>query len=126
MVYSHTDIISTLNHVSSVFSAPTAAPMSVEVAVFNSSALSISWRPPPITQQNGIIQGYSVHLLEDITGNEMVIDTGGSHTEIFITSLHPHYVYNLRVAAQTVDVGPYSAPTVIQMDEDSTFCNSLQ
>ena len=126
MVYTHTDRISTLNHVSFVSSVPTATPMSVEVAVFNSSALSISWRPPPISQQNGIIQGYTVHLLEDITGNERVIDTGGPHTEIFITSLHPHYVYNLRVAAQTIDVGPYSTPTVIQMDEDSMFCNSFQ
>ncbi|CAI8041621.1 Tyrosine-protein phosphatase Lar [Geodia barretti] len=97
---------------------PTAPPVSIEVTLFNSSALSIGWRPPSAGQQNGIIEGYTVRLVEVITGNERVIDTGGPHTEVFVTSLHPHYVYELSVAAQTVGVGPYSSPTVIQMDED--------
>jgi hypothetical protein len=97
---------------------PTAPPLSIEVTLFNSSALSIGWRPPSAGQQNGIIEGYTVRLVEVITGNERVIDTGGPNTEVFVTSLHPHYVYELSVAAQTVGIGPYSSPTAIQMDED--------
>jgi receptor-type tyrosine-protein phosphatase Q len=98
--------------------APSAAPTSVRATVFNSSALSINWTPPPPDKQNGIITGYIIRLLEIITGDERLLQTGGPHTEIFITSLHPHYVYEFTVAAQTVGTGPLSPPNVIQMDED--------
>lgn len=84
--------------------------------MFNSSSLSISWRPPPFDKQNGIIVGYIIRLLEN--DNELVVETDGPQTEIFVTSLHPHYIYQFTVAAQTVDIGPYSYPNTIQMDED--------
>ena len=86
--------------------------------VFNSSALSVNWRPPFINQQNGIIVGYSVHLLELATDSVYIFEVGGTLTELFITSLHPYYVYELTVAAKTVDIGPFSPPTSVQMDED--------
>ena len=107
------------------FPVPTASPVLIEVTLFNSSALSISWRSPPAGQQNGIISGYTVRLLELITGNERVIDTNEPHTEVFVTSLHPYYVYELSVAAQTVGIGPFSSPTMIQMDEDSMLCDCI-
>ena len=99
-----------------LLSAPSAPPATVVATVFNSSALSISWRPPPFSQQNGIIVGYTIRLREN--SNERVIETDGPHTEIFITSLHPHYVYEFTVAAETVGIGPYSPLDTIQMDED--------
>ena len=97
--------------------APTAPPTSVEATVFNSSSLSISWRPPPFNNQNGIIVGYVIHLLEIVTGNNHTINTNGLHTETFITSLHPYYTYQFTVAAQTVDIGPFSPIGVVQTDE---------
>ena len=96
--------------------APTAPPLSVEATVFNSSSLSISWRPPPFDKQNGIIVRYIIRLLEN--DNELVVETYGPQTEIFITSLHPHYIYQFTVAAETVEIGPYSSTDTIQMDED--------
>ena len=89
--------------------------------MFNSSALSIKWRPPPFEHQNGIIVGYTIRLLENVTENIYVTETDGPHTEIFITSLHPYYIYEFTVAAKTVYAGPYSAPDLIQMDEDGEF-----
>ena len=71
-----------------------------------------------MSRQNGIIVGYVVRVLETVTGSERDIEIDGSHTEIFVTLLHPHYVYELRVVARTVSVGPYSPANVVQMHED--------
>ena len=70
-------------------------------------------------QQNGIIVGYSVHLLEIATGTERDVEISGPQTDVFITQLHPHYVYQLSVAALTVSIGPYSPVNIVQMAEDS-------
>ena len=100
------------------FTAPTAPPRDIEGTVFNSSALSISWRPPPFNSQNGIIVGYTIRLLERVTSNVRTIETDGPNTEIFVTSLHPYYAYEFTVAAQTVAVGPFSPIGTIRTDED--------
>lgn len=104
-----------------IFAAPTAPPLSVEASVFNSSAVSLSWRPPSLNSQNGIIVKYIIRLLERATENIHNITTNGPHTEIFITSLHPHYLYEFSVAAQTVDIGPYSSASIVKTDEDSKY-----
>ena len=88
------------------------------MTVFNSSALSVSWRPPSLDHQNGIIVGYIIRMLERVTDNVHITETDRPHMEIFIASLHPYYTYELSVAAQTVDVGPFSHTSIVQMDED--------
>ena len=104
-----------------IFVAPTAPPLSVEASVFNSSAVSLRWRPPSLNSQNGIIVKYTIRLLERATENTHIINTDGPHTEMFITSLHPHYIYEFSVAAQTVDIGPFSSASIVQTDEDSKY-----
>ena len=100
------------------YPAPSAPPRDVIGTVFNSSALSITWRPPSFDSQNGIIVGYTVYVLEVATNNNRTIETQGSLTEVFITSLHPYYIYEFSIAAQTVGIGPYSSRNRVQTDED--------
>lgn len=104
-----------------IFTAPTAPTLSVEASVFNSSAVSLSWRPPSVDSQNGIIVNYTIRLLERATENIHIINTDGPHTEIFVTSLHPHYIYEFTVAAQTVDIGPFSSASIVKTNEDSKY-----
>lgn len=59
-----------------------------------------------------------IHLLEIATDNVFIYEADGIQTELFVTSLHPHYVYEITVAAKTVEFGPYSSPTSVQMDQD--------
>ena len=99
-------------------SAPSAPPQNVVGTVFNSSALSISWRPPPFGSQNGVIVGYTISILELVTSNLRTVETDGPHTEIFITSLHPYYLYEFTVAAQTVAIGQFSSRSTVRTDED--------
>lgn len=52
-----------------VFAAPDAPPQQVTVATVgshNSTSISVSWDPPPLDEQNGIIQQYTVELTSAI------------------------------------------------------------
>lgn len=40
--------------------APTLPPDNVQCSVLNAQSLDISWEPPLLSGQNGIIQGYKV------------------------------------------------------------------
>ena len=106
--------------------APTSPPQDIEGVVFNSSALSIRWRPPPFEDQNGIIVGYIVRLLEIATNITRIYETSGSQNEVCVTSLHPYYGYEFKVAAKTVAVGVYSASSTIHTDEDGKKGNIFQ
>lgn len=89
----------------------------------NSQQIFLSWDTPEFGGQNGIITGYSVHVLEIITSTEFMYNVT-NRTTILIEQLHPHYEYHCSVAAATiVGMGPYSAPLVIRTDEDGEARN---
>jgi len=81
----------------------------------NSSALNVSWSSPTSEHQNGVIQGYSISLVEIETGTYMMFSTAKeTHT---ILNLHPHYRYSYKIAAITIGQGPFSEPSIIQLPE---------
>ena len=46
--------------------------------------------------------------------------------EAIIQSLHPFFTYIIAIAAETVDVGPFTEGIVVRLFEDGMFyCNSL-
>lgn len=73
--------------------------------------------PPSIESQNGVIQRYVVKVTEEETSTVMLHYANA--TQVTVEDLHPYYTYTCAVAAETVDVGPYSANIIIQLDEDS-------
>lgn len=84
----------------------------------NSRQIFLAWDIPEFSGQNGIITGYSVHVLEIITSTEFLYNVT-NQTTFLVEQLHPHYEYQCSVAAATfVGMGPYSAPIVIKTDED--------
>lgn len=73
--------------------------------------MQVSWKPPPPEHWNGIITGYVVRVIglnsEDSFELPVVNDT-----RIVIEDLHPFYAYRFSVAAETVDLGPFSTVTL--------------
>ena len=72
----------------------------------SSTSVSISWNPPAVVQQNGIIRKYSV-VLYDLVMDHTLMYTS-SITSLNVSVLNPYTEYGVRVAAITVAVGPYS------------------
>lgn len=104
-----------------MYLVPSRAPTSVAVVVLNSTTLSVSWQPLDPQFHNGILQYYTLQIVELVTSS--VIEVNENLTHIVVSSLHPYYDYNLAVAAVTVvGTGPFSTPLTTTTAEDSESC----
>ena len=101
--------------------APSAPPENVQVSAENSRALTLSWQPPGIRSRNGIVQHYYVNITELNTQSGFVVEATGE--SVVVDDLHPYYQYSCIVAAETVELGPFSAPVTIQLPEDGMKLN---
>ena len=83
------------------------------------SSLTLTWQPPSVENLNGIIRQYIVQIVETDTGRTLTI--ASNNTEVTVEDLHPFYIYICRIAAETVELGPYSAPITVQLNEDGKY-----
>ena len=88
----------------------------------DSRTLRLIWQPPENRSRNGIIQRYIINITELNTGSSFQLET----TDLFLVvdSLHPYYQYSCIVAAETVELGPFSIAVIIELPEDGKcdFC----
>ena len=98
------------------FSAPSAPPEDLIAENVSSTSFVLSWTPPPISQQNGIITKYTVNITEIEISSLTVLTS--TNTSLLVLSLHPYYTYDCAVSAYTVDNGPYSEMLTITTSED--------
>ena len=90
----------------------------------DSRTLLITWRPPPLSAQNGIITEYVVNITAMETGEQLQQRATGAASSISIDSLHPDYTYAYSVAAVTaVGMGPFSAFRSTRLPEDGKEAN---
>lgn len=81
--------------------------------------LLVSWDPPPVQSQNGIITEYVVRISAQETAEQFQHTTTGSMSSLSIGVLHPDYTYSYTVAAGTgIGRGPFSIFHSIKMPED--------
>ena len=101
-----------------IHTVPTAAPQSVSGSAIDSTSISLSWSPPPLPDQNGLIQ-YSISVHEVATGT--LTQYTSTNSSIAIRSLHPYYTYRCSVAAYTIiGEGPQNQqPVIIKTLQDS-------
>ena len=104
-----------------LFLAPTSSPLNVTVTVVSSVAISVTWHPPLIQDQNGIITSYIIQLYDTVNDQTTLYEREGHHSQIVIDELHPYYMYDVSMAAETVDLGPFSTTQSIQTLEDSQY-----
>ncbi|XP_019848636.1 PREDICTED: phosphatidylinositol phosphatase PTPRQ-like [Amphimedon queenslandica] len=92
--------------------APSGSPSNVTGLPLNSTAIQVSWDPPHLHLQNGIIKSYTIILLELRTNTSQLLSQNSLYTTVIIGGLHPYYDYRISVAAYTVGVGPTSITTI--------------
>jgi len=94
-------------------SAPIAAPQQFLLAR-TSTSITLSWSPPPYEETNGIIQYYTLMIVE-LDTNTTLPPIQSNTTEFTVFNLHPHYLYQCSVAAYTTEIGPFSPPITTQL-----------
>ena len=107
-------------HVLIVFpTAPTAAPTHVRVTSFDSTSISLAWEPPPFSDRNGDIVMYHITVTEQ--ESETVSEYTSTSKNYTLTFLHPYYNYNISIAAETVEVGPFTSGLLQKTMESCMF-----
>lgn len=102
---------------------PRGPPLSVSVNVLNATCAIATWNAPSLTERNGLITHYVVNVSEIDTFHSLSQLSTQSYLEL--SSLHPSYTYQIRVAAATaLGVGPYSVTNAFTMDESGKFPQS--
>ena len=92
----------------------------------NTSPTSVTarWDPPNLEDQNGQINTYHLFLADEKEGNR---NWTLSTTDVMfrIDFLQEYYRYSLRVAAETVALGPQSSPLNFITLQDSMWKSTL-
>lgn len=101
--------------------APSSPPQYLRVARKTSTSFTLTWQPPPLSQQNGAIQFYTLTVQEQGT-NATLLEFTTNDTNLTIRPLHPYYYYESNVRAENILPGPFSEVIRIQLDEDGKSC----
>ena len=99
-----------------MYTAPSAPPESPFGTPQGSRAIMLTWFPPPAIQINGIIIKYVVNVTERETDQTWTFIAFAQY--IIVSSLHPHYHYDCRVAAFTIAEGTLSTIVTVQTEQE--------
>ena len=97
---------------------PAASPHTIQSGTVSSTAVLLTWQPPPPEHQNGIITAYIVHVLLE-NSHTIFQQYATSSLRVALVGLHPFSTYVVVVAAETgVGRGPFSSGFTIRTPED--------
>ena len=99
--------------------APSGPPQNLTGVFINSTSLRITWAPPLLSDQNGVIRGYNVSYNISAGEDESIFV---DDTSVELVGLEKFTFYNVSVQAFTVGSGPIGF-TVVQTDSDGEFIN---
>ena len=86
--------------------APAAPPQDIMIHNITSTSFTLTWQPPPLELQNGVIRSYTITITEVETENIFLLES--LTTSILVGSLHPYYTYVVSIHAITILAGPHS------------------
>ncbi|NXH43786.1 PTPRD phosphatase, partial [Dicaeum eximium] len=103
-------------------SKPSAPPQDISCTSPSSTSILVSWKPPPVEKQNGIITAYSIKYIgidgEDVKPHE-ILGIASDSTQYLLEQLEKWTEYRISVTAHTdVGPGPESLAVLIRTDED--------
>ncbi|NXV56493.1 PTPRD phosphatase, partial [Molothrus ater] len=103
-------------------SKPSAPPQDISCTSPSSTSILVSWKPPPVEKQNGIITAYSIKYIgidgEDVKPHE-ILGISSDSTHYLLEQLEKWTEYRISVTAHTdVGPGPESLAVLIRTDED--------
>ena len=99
----------------SFLTAPDAPPQNVTAIPESSTSILVSWSPPPLENQNGIIILYHLNYSSDeaFAGPDGNFIVNATRTTMLVNGLEEFVTYSFTVAAETsAGIGPYSDPAV--------------
>ena len=86
---------------------PSGFPANITATATSPTSATLTWTPPPIEQQNGIITGYEIIIRDD--SHEQMFYVNTNQTYMSIDFLLPFRTYRFFIAALTeVGTGPFS------------------
>ncbi|XP_056269811.1 receptor-type tyrosine-protein phosphatase S-like isoform X2 [Pseudoliparis swirei] len=106
---------------------PSAPPQDVQCRSTSSTSLLVSWRPPAVSGQNGVLEGYRVHYRAagpaegggEAGGPEEPPTVPAPEEQLLLQRLDKWTQYRVSVAAFTGrGAGPESEPLLCRTDED--------
>ena len=100
-----------------VYIVPGEPPLQFMVTVSSSTSAYLTWSPPSVEQQNGIITKYVINMTVQETGEHLQFMS--STTSLVVNNLRPYRTYEWIIAAATSDgIGPFSDPVTVVTPED--------
>ena len=81
-----------------------------------SRSISLSWDPPTVANQNGIIRTYVISVA--VQQSKENIQLMSNSTQINLELLHPYYTYSFVISAVTIEPGPPSSVYSVTTDEE--------
>ena len=79
--------------------------------------MSLTWEPPALGLQNGVIRHYQIVAFE-VDTNVTLTYRATANAAFTVGELHPFYTYRFAVQAVTVATGPLSASVTALTLED--------
>lgn len=108
-------------------SVPSAPPQDITCTSPSSTSLLVSWAPPPLEFQNGVISGYSIQY-STTEGNKTSKRVDGippGSSSYLLENLEKWTEYGIMVRARTeAGDGPESLQLLIRTEEDGTLQNN--
>ena len=106
--------------------APSMPPVNLTVETTTSESITLSWSPPNVESQNGILTGYLINVTAIGTGQ--TFQASSTTTNITMQSLRPFTTYSFTIAAMTsAGSGPFSIPLTVQTNETGKlYCMSVR
>ena len=104
-------------------SVPSAPPSSLLLHSNTARSITVSWKPPPPSKQNGVIIGYLfLYKCQEWFACEATTQFQTANLTVILSDLHPYTNYYIIVSALTsVGEGP-RAQTHLRTWQDSEFC----
>lgn len=107
-------------------SEPSAAPEGVSCESASSTSLRVSWKPPPLEGQNGVLAGYELSYQRlsgtgaGAQGQEVkALPVPAQQRQTLVERLEKWSWYNITIAASTASgAGPSSLAVLCRTDED--------
>jgi hypothetical protein len=109
---------------------PSASPDDLRCSALTSTSLQVSWQPPPVNLQNGLLQGYKIFFEpianDNINDNDDIDTRKTTALTIVLTSLKKYSNYSIQVLAFTrMGDGILSQPIFCHTEEDGKFFHCI-
>lgn len=116
----HKFLCQQINQIFHHSSAP-GEPRKVKFDALNSTTILVQWRPPAESEVIGLVRGYQIHYTavnesdDQVTAPAVHNVTDGARTEAMITGLTPNAMYQMQIAAYTMQgLGDFTKPKRIR------------